>query len=112
MKTIIATTAGLLAGLALSVGAATAQQAPAQHDYEGNGFYVDCYGNGAGGKRTCEVHVIQRPGAPVHRMNVDLYKNNTFEIGIQSWGYNGGKDREDPLSDQTLDDFIDSRVVR
>jgi hypothetical protein len=113
VKTIIATVAGLLAGFALSVGAAGAQQAPKKHDIVGEGYYVDCRGNGDGGYRRCDVHIIEKPGAPVHRFDINQFSNNRFEIGIVSWGYNGGKTPDDDKnSGDSVGDYVQSRVVR
>lgn len=108
MKTITTLIAGALAGIALSMSTgATAQQAPKQHDVEGNGYYVDCTDNGKGGYRRCDLHV-EAP-SDTHRVDLNLYKNKTFEIGIVSWGYNGGKDKSTPTM---VDSPLQTRVVR
>jgi hypothetical protein len=101
-----------LLGAALILGAPSEAQQPSNH-INGDGFYVDCRGNGDGGYRRCDVHVFERKGAPVHRMDVNLYTNEKrFDIGIVSWGYNGGKDKGkngNPDVDSGLDQY---RVVR
>lgn len=112
MKNIKATTIGLLVGLLLGGPAAVhaVSNSTPEHDLVGDGFYIDCYGNGDGGKRTCDVHIIEQPGAPVHRMNINQYVNQRWEIGFSAWGYNGGgKDKGNPLNGGTVDNF---RVVR
>jgi hypothetical protein len=113
---IKATAIGVLVGMLLGGPAAVQAYDKVQpkHDIVGEGYWVDCRGNGDGGYRRCDIHIIEKPGAPVHRFDVNQYSNNTFEIGIVSWGYNGGRHPGDGTgqSDESVDDYVQSRVVR
>jgi hypothetical protein len=79
---------GVIVGMLLGGPAAVQayDKVQSKHDITGQGYYVDCYGNGPGGKRVCDIHVSTP--STVRRLDVNLYRNQKFEIGIAGW-YNG-----------------------
>jgi hypothetical protein len=82
---------GVIVGMLLGGPAAVQAYDKVQpkHDITGEGYYVDCTGNGKGGYRRCDLHIER--GA-VRRFDLNQYVNNQFEIGLTTWdhGAKGG----------------------
>jgi hypothetical protein len=96
---------GVLAGLVIggTSGAMATTSTPDNHDIDppknptisGEGWKVDCKGNGKAGYRRCDVWVDE-PG-PVHRVDYYIHMKGWNWVSLNVWGLN-------PETDYTIEE--------